>query len=305
MAHPQVAAFARVAKGAADPARRIEGQQTLLGRTMHGIEYNEVRDEIIVPQQFAQAIMTFRGDSDGSPEPIRVIQGSRTQLKEPDALALDAVNGEIFVPEDEGRVLVFSVEANGNTAPVRILEQPAGNLLAVDPVNNLLVAAGGRGIFIYERTAQGNAKPIRAIQGPSLRLAGIRVIRVDPSRGLIFAAMRGANSMAPYVGVWSIHDEGDVPPRWTFAGPGEVLVKPFGLALDPKNQTVLVSDMKENAVLSFHVPEVFRETLRGRKRAANETGIMTVARNAAQEWLQNVWDNFSGWIPAGASSGSR
>lgn len=270
---------------------------------MHGIEYNEVRDEIIVPQQFAQAIITFPGDANGAQEPIRVIQGSRTQLKRPDTLALDAVNGEIYVPEAR-RVLVFSAVANGNVAPVRVLEQAAGSRLAVDPVNNLLIAGSNRGIFIYERTAQGDAKPIRAIQGPSLKLTGLRAIRLDPSRGLIFAAIRGANDKEPYVGVWSIYDEGDVPPRWTFAGPGETLVKPFGMAIDPEHQTVMVSDMKQNAVLSYHVPEIFGETLRG-SRAANETGITTVARNAAQEWLQTVWYHFSDWIHGGASNGSR
>jgi hypothetical protein len=246
---------------------------------MHGIEYNDVRDEIIVPQQFAQAIITFPGNTDGAKEPARVIQGSRTQLKEPDTLALDAVNNEIYVPE-ERRVLVFSATADGNVAPIRILERAAGSRLAVDPVNNLLIAASDRGIFMYERTAQGNAQPIRAIQGPSLRLSGLRAIRLHPPLGLIFAAIRGPDDKEPYVGVWSIHDEGDVPPRWTFAGPGETLVKPFGMAIDAKNHTVIVSDMKENAVLSYHVPEVFTQTPVAPRSSTN---MGNLAGSATQE----------------------
>ena len=35
----------------------------MLGRTMHGIDYDEVRDEIVVPQQFGQAILIFKGVS--------------------------------------------------------------------------------------------------------------------------------------------------------------------------------------------------------------------------------------------------
>jgi hypothetical protein len=270
---------------------------------MHGIEYNEVRDEIIVPQQFAQAIMTFRGDADGSPEPIRVIQGSRTQLKEPDTLALDAVNDEIYVPEAR-RVLVFSAGADGNVAPKRILEQAAGTRLAIDTVNNLLIAASDRGIFIYERTAQGNAKPIRSIQGPSLRLSGLRAIRLHPPLGLIFAAIRGPDDAEPYVGVWSIHDEGDVPPRWTFAGPGETLVKPFGMAVDAKNQIVIVSDMKQNSVLSYHIPEVFSAPAGG-SRSANEAGVGALAWSATKDWFQAMQHRLTDWMPGGASTESK
>ena len=42
--------------------------------------YDDVHDEIVVPQPQAQAIMTFRGGANGEEPPIRVIQGSLTQL---------------------------------------------------------------------------------------------------------------------------------------------------------------------------------------------------------------------------------
>jgi hypothetical protein len=265
-----------------------------MGRTMHGIEYNEVRDEIIVPQQFAQAIITFQGDAHGAQEPVRVIQGSRTQLKDPDTLALDAVHGEIFIPQDRS-VLVFSAEADGNVAPLRVLEQAAGSRLAVDPVNNLLVAGSNNAISIYARTAAGHAKPIRTIKGPSLKLTGLRAIRLHPPLGLIFVAIRGKDDKEPYVGVWNINDEGDVPPRWTFAGPGETLVKPFGMAIDPVHQTVMVSDMKRNAVLSYFVPEIFNSKASA-ATAANALGTVPMARATTPGWVASVWSDFSSWI---------
>jgi len=105
VAHPQVAAFARLADGKAVATRKIEGQTTLLGRTMHAIDYDDIHDEIILPQQFGQAILTFRGSSNGADPPVRMIQGSKRQLRSPDRLAVDPVNNEIFVPEGD-RVLV-------------------------------------------------------------------------------------------------------------------------------------------------------------------------------------------------------
>jgi hypothetical protein len=44
--------FARTADGQAERLRAIEGQKTLLGRTMHAIAYDEIHDEIYVTQQF-------------------------------------------------------------------------------------------------------------------------------------------------------------------------------------------------------------------------------------------------------------
>jgi len=131
-----------MADGGARPVRKLEGQTTLLGRTMHAIAYDEVHDEILVPIPLPQAILTFPGDANGEQRPRRVIQGSLTQLTDPQRLAVDPVHDEIFVPI-RTKVLVFDRRANGNVAPIRVLEGPEGNVrsnaLAVDPVNNLLV----------------------------------------------------------------------------------------------------------------------------------------------------------------------
>ena len=88
--HPQIAVFARLADGAAVPVRQIHGQKTLLSRTVHAIAYDEIHDEIVVPNQFAQAILTFPRRSQRGRGSDRTIHGSRTQLQEPDRLGLDA-----------------------------------------------------------------------------------------------------------------------------------------------------------------------------------------------------------------------
>ena len=61
-----------------------------------------------------------------------------------------------------------------------------------------------------------------------------------------------------FIGIWSIYDDGDVPPRWKIEGkPGNIMVKPRGVALDPNHKELLVSDMRLNAVLTFSFPEIF------------------------------------------------
>src|SRR5437870_1595711 len=108
---------------------------------MHDMAYDPVRDEIIVPQFYAYAILTFRGDANGDVGPVRKIFGPRTQIKNSEAVAIDPVHGEIFVPsagaypaQTDGRpsqrlggndrILVFPRDADGDVAPIRVLGGP-------------------------------------------------------------------------------------------------------------------------------------------------------------------------------------
>jgi hypothetical protein len=65
-----------------------------------------------------------------------------------------------------------------------------------------------------------------------------------------------------FVGIWSIRDNGDVPPRWKIGGPRSTLKKPRGVALDPAHKEVIVADMRLNAVLTYFLPELFEEGTR-------------------------------------------
>ena len=257
--------FARLADGGEKRLRAIEGQATLLGRTMHAIAYDPVHDEIVVPQQFGQGVLTFAGDANGETPPKRVIRGPKTGLIALDRLGVDGVNNEIYVPEGD-RVLVFPREANGDVAPIRTLTGPATGIgdassVAVDATRNLLVVAGNapeppgerrRGgrtgqFMMFNRTADGNAKPVRVITG----VPGTRNIALYPERGLIFIVLDG------YIGVYNIEDSGDAPMRYTIGGPNGMLREVRGVTIDPKNKTVIVSDKQLNAVLTYSVPQIF------------------------------------------------
>src|SRR5580704_18941748 len=79
--HPQIAAFPRLGLDNTPPVRSLEGQKTLISRTMHGFAYDEPRDEIVVTSPLAQAVLIFRGGANGEEAPIRVIQGPHTQIQ--------------------------------------------------------------------------------------------------------------------------------------------------------------------------------------------------------------------------------
>lgn len=266
--HPQVAAFSRTANGGAQPTREIAGQNTLFTRTMHDMAYDWVADEIVVPQFFAFAILTFAGDANGNVPPKRKIFGPKTRLDNPHAVSVDPVHGELFVPgrADDHTVLVFPREANGDVAPIRVLEtdrEPAR--VALDPPRNLLIVSGGRSLRIYDRRASGKTPPLRVIDMPaSMGQRSTGLMTVNPENGTVFVSVGGGGRFAleDFVGVWSVEDKGEVVPRWTIGGPNNSLKDIRGVAIDIKNKNVIVTDKELNAILTFHVPEAFEAQAR-------------------------------------------
>ncbi len=268
-----------MAKENAKPARLLSGQATHLSRTMHDIRYDAIHDEIFVTNPFAQAILVFRGAAQGEEPPIRTIQGPHTQLDNPDRLTEDPVHDEILIPGGD-RVLVFPRAGVGDVAPIRVIRGPDTKLdragsIAVDPVHNVIVVGNGTaavsGTFgletqgsmtIYNRTDNGNVKPRAVIAGPKSGIFSIHQIQIYSPKGWIIAAQPGdsyanAEPEGVFVGVWSINDNGDVPPRWKIGGPKSLLKKPRGIALNPKNKELIVADMRLNSVLTYYFPEIF------------------------------------------------
>src|SRR5581483_4414461 len=90
------------------------------------------------------------------------------------------------------------------------------------------------GLLIFNRTDNGNAKPRAVIQGPKTGLLIPEQLQAYPPRGWIVAA-QSTDTRTPepgdtFIGVWSIHDNGDVPPRWRLGGPKSGIKKPRGVA---------------------------------------------------------------------------
>jgi hypothetical protein len=194
---PRIATFARLANGNLAPKRVIEGQATKLGRTIHGIAYDPVHDEIIVPNPQAAAVLIFRGQASGAEPPIRIIQGPKTKLVYPHSVNVDLKNNEIIVADPGGRaVLSFPWDANGDVAPVRAIQGTKTQIgymvgVAIDPVSNSIFVGSGSyehvGVLIFNRTDTGDVAPRASIEGPNTGLVGVPwQIQSLPEKGTIF-----------------------------------------------------------------------------------------------------------------------
>ena len=275
--------FARLADGGDAPSRTLFGQASRLSRTMHDVRYDAVNDEIVVPVPYSEAIVTFAGGANGQEAPIRTIQGPKTGSIG-SRLDVDPIHDEIFTYTNTS-VKVYPRTVDGDVAPIRVIEGPDTQLrsvygIAVDPVNDILVIGLNSGygtygasigesrdpepgaILVFNRTDNGNVAPRSVIRGPNSGIIRINQMQTYPDRRLIVAAMPSIrDQMEPegaFIGVWSYDDNGDVPPIYKIPI-GEItkMKKPFGVVLNPDDQEVIVSDMRNQGVLVYSVPEIF------------------------------------------------
>src|SRR5260370_13836138 len=148
-----------------------------------------------------------------------MIQGPNMQMLGPETVTVDGPHGEIIVGEDGGKdILVFRRDAKGDEAPLRIIRGPRTGLdevrgVAVDPARNLIVVSsysrkGTTGLFLFNRTDEGDTLPKAIIAGPKTGIVRIRQVEVDPDRGKIFVAVKN--------NVESYHFDAASPSPWDF-----------------------------------------------------------------------------------------
>jgi DNA-binding beta-propeller fold protein YncE len=275
----------------------IEGAATKMGRTLHGIAYNPVRDEIIVGNPLAAVVLVFRGGANGNEAPLRTLQGPKTKLAYPHSVAIDVHNKELIVLDRGAQsVLFFPWDAEGDVAPLRILHGEKTMLervvgAAVDPERDLLVVTSTTSarkqpaLYIFNRTDNGNVAPRAIIAGPKTGIQS-SAWQLEVHQGKVFAAivndfyrpLYSNNKLRPgvgpdtaitspwrservgFIGVWKTTDNGDVPPLAIIRGPGSSLIHPGGIAINPKNKEIFAVDSVRNGLFTFLVPEFFGET---------------------------------------------
>jgi len=189
-------------------------------------------------------------------------------------VALDPLHNEIFTVQSRSNaILVFDRAAQGDVAPIRVIQGPKTKLnrpsrIAADPVNNLIAVTTREGIVIFNRTASGDAAPRTVISGPKTGIGGgasATRITLYPEGKKIFVAVRGGRSREGMkygsVSVWKYEDKGDVPP-WAILRTSSVtkLKDPFGgVALNREAKEVMVMENDHPAaLLIYHMPEVFQ-----------------------------------------------
>ena len=182
---PKVMVYRKEANGDEKALRVLEGEHTRLYDT-HGIVLDVKKNLMFVGtwgnasdhrvagtgKFYPPSINVYPLDASGDTAPLRVIQGSKTQLDWMGGMSLDAENGDLYVANDVGNsILVFHETDEGDVAPARIikggktgLSHPAG--ISVDTKNKEVWVSnmGSSSATCYSLKADGNATPVRTIR---------------------------------------------------------------------------------------------------------------------------------------------
>jgi len=174
----------------------------------------------------------------------------------------DPIHDEILVTNPFAMaVLTFRGDANGEEAPIRVIQGPHTQLSGhgisdidradVDPVHNEIVVPNGESVLVFSRTAAGDVAPIRAIRGPDTRLRGAASLAVDPVHDLIVVLDN------PYLLIFNRTDNGNVKPRAVIQPPlGVAFRASIQIQVYPPKGWIMAATEDRNHPASSHDVEV-------------------------------------------------
>jgi 6-phosphogluconolactonase (cycloisomerase 2 family) len=244
-------AFKYEANGEVPPARKVDAA----ARGTWGVALDLKNDEIAVTVEHINQVEIYQREATGKDKPLRIIQGPKTGISDPHGIAIDAEHNELFVANHNSYHEVGTGEADPNAvsaAFARGEEAPQSVRERVEP----RVSKGKfvePSIRVYSRTANGDAAPLRVIQGPKTRLDLPMKIVVDSVHNEIFVANSGASSIL----VFNRTANGDAAPIRTIEGPATGINKPVGVYVDVKNDEVWATSPES------HKATVYRRTANG------------------------------------------
>ena len=198
------------------------------------------------------SVTVYAAGATGNATPTAVISGYYTQLYRPVGIALDPVNGDIYVAnyygpgsESAGSVTAYAPGSNGNVAPIAniggsytMLDTYTPNGIALDAGGNIYVSSStGTAVLVFPSGSTGNVSPSALISGYNTGLDAPEGLALD-SNANIYVANEGSNTIT----VYAAGANGNVSPVQTISGHKTKLNRPDGITLDSNNNVYAAND---------------------------------------------------------------
>jgi hypothetical protein len=266
--------------------------------TYSAVAVDVANNEIVLQDENLFQIMVYDRMANTPPtaslsEPKRVIGGHETKVEFNCGLYIDPQTGDIYSVNNDtlDTLSVFSRSARGNTHPNRTLHTPHGTYgIAVnEPSQELfLTVQHENAVVVYRKSAQGEEKPIRVLEGPHVGLADPHGIGIDAKNQLLFVANYGnakdnkipgsGTFVPPSIAVYPLRASGDTAPLHVITGPKTQLNWPAHIYVDAEHGEVFVANDGESSILVFRVTDngdvAPTRVLKGEKtQIKNPTGI--------------------------------
>lgn len=255
--------FGRDAQGNIPPKRELSTPHGT-----YGITVDEENQELFLTVQHESAVVVYRKMAEGEEAPLRKLRGERTRLADPHGIAVDPENNLMFVSNhgntsllmtndrrepgsgkfEPPSITVYSLQANGDTAPLRIIQGPRTQLnwpaaMFLDPERGELYVANDAGdsILVFRTTDEGDAAPARIVRGPQTGIKNPTGIFLDLENDELWVSNMGNHSATVYPRAAN----GNVAPLRTIrsAPLGKVAMaigNPGAAAYDSKRDEILV-----------------------------------------------------------------
>ena len=220
-----IVTFSHNATGDVEPIRKLR-----VTHRAYAMAMDEANQEFFVSIQHPPQVAVYRRGAEGNEKPKRLLIGDKTQLSDSHGMAIDTKRKLLFVNNwgniaddakpGSGRfgppsITVYRLDANGDEAPVRIIQGPKTTLdwpgaMSVDPDTGDLYVANdmGQSIIAFRSTDQGDVAPSRMIKGTHTGLSYPVGVFVDSKNKEVWASNIG-NSTAT---VYPLAAKGDVAP---------------------------------------------------------------------------------------------
>lgn len=255
-----IVAFKGGSNGQVAPVRVIQGPKTQLHQPW-GLAVDDLHHELVVGDYASSNILVYPWDANGDVAPIRIIGGLKTRMRGISGVAVDPEHNLIIAVTSQSRSPGAEAGVYGATFHTNV--EPGG-------------------IFIFDRLANGDVAPKAFIGGPDTGILGAKQVQVWHDR--IFTTVSNTPYTPPYdlagyaprkgctgppvpiltvgnpndfVGVWKITDDGDVPPEFVIHGPNTGMASPTGIAIDPQDGEIFITDGSVGGTFSFLVPQAF------------------------------------------------
>ncbi len=193
-------------------------------------------------------------------EPKRMISGTNTKFEMACGVYIDPETQDVYVlnGDTQSWMPVFSTDARGNAAPKRFLHTTGGHPfgLAVDEAKQELYMSQESGrVAVYRKSAAGDDKPIRTIEGKETQLVDPHGIALDTKNRLVFVSNYGNGKGKfdmPSITVYPLDASGNTKPLWIIQGAKTKLNWPSHIAAHEGRQEIFVANDADSSVLVFH-----------------------------------------------------
>ncbi|HWR72831.1 MAG TPA: hypothetical protein VN604_06655 [Nitrospirota bacterium] len=245
-----ITAYDLSAEGDVQPKRTLSGAIATGIVSPTSVAVDAVNNELYVMGSHYVGVYDRSAATDARPK--RRITGGATGLSTPIGLAVDTIQGEIFVVNVESNTItVYDRTADGDTAPKRTIDCSAAGLslvrgVSLDAAKDELYVLAASWIAVFDRQAAGNDPPKRTIAIAMGDSSYSPAFVIDLLHGEIIVGTIYAHSddwiEHSAVLIYDMDPAAAVPLKRTLEGPATGLDTPQGVTVDLKTDEIFVAN---------------------------------------------------------------